>query len=271
MLQERSAPHRTSTTPPMRRAAALVLLLSVLAACRTENAKREEAPTPAAPRAALATGAAEASLRSRLRAPEGELRQRGVQVFEQARRGTFAVCGRAASTGTAGDPFLPYVAVVSFEDGTPRVTDFVLGITGPEATRVFIEMVDRCFEGGGSPAARAIVRALPPLPDTRPVERMLTGSMISIAASTPAETLRPVEALRPADPMRGEMRSVVTTPNHGANIRMAPQSGEVVRVAPRATRLEVLGEAPGGWFQVGQDGVAWGWVHRSVLDPSSVR
>jgi hypothetical protein len=30
--------------------------------------------------------------------------------------------------------------------------------------------------------------------------------------------------------------------------------------------LQVFGEAPGGWYQVGQDGTAWGWLHASVLD-----
>lgn len=50
------------------------------------------------------------------------------------------------------------------------------------------------------------------------------------------------------------------------NLRAAPGGGgEVIRTVPRGSQLEVFGEAPGGWLQVGQGGAPWGWVHVSVL------
>jgi hypothetical protein len=112
---------------------------------------------------ATARGAAEAALRERLRAASA-LQLRGVQVFAQAIPNTFAVCGRASPTGAANEPLLPWVAQVSFEAGSAQVTGFVLGSSGPEATRVFAELVDRCFEGGGPANSRMGPRPFPPLP-----------------------------------------------------------------------------------------------------------
>jgi uncharacterized protein YraI len=48
------------------------------------------------------------------------------------------------------------------------------------------------------------------------------------------------------------------------NLRTAPH-GAVLRVLPRGEVLQVFGQAPGGWLQVGQ-GEAWGWAHSSLLD-----
>jgi hypothetical protein len=50
-------------------------------------------------------------------------------------------------------------------------------------------------------------------------------------------------------------------------VRANPSGGaEVVRVVPRASALQVFGEAPGGWLQVGEAGVAWGWLHNSLIE-----
>lgn len=227
-----------------------------LAAYALQGANQQVRPAATDPRISLAADAAEASLRTRLRLI-GEINQRGVQVFSQARSDTYAVCGRAAPTGAWGGTFVPYVAVIAFDGVTPRVADFVLGMTGTEASRTFVEIVDRCFDGGGPPHARALARPLPPLPDS------------SLLPDSHALTSMPLVPSVPTEAGRGTLRTVITTSSHSANIRRSPQASEVVRVAPRATRLEVYGEAPGGWLQVGQGSVVWGWVHNSVLDPTS--
>lgn len=232
------------------------LLLVALAGCREETAAAAPQAEPD-PRPALAATAAEAPLRARLR-PAGEIRQRGVQVFAQALPGTFAVCGRAAASHAAGEPFIPYVAVVAFQGAAPRVAEFVAGMSGPEAARVFVALADRCFEGGGPPSSRAMARAIPPLPDPVVIAAESGAGAIPVAASGGGV----------ADEAKAALRSVVTTPRQGTNIRSAPRTGEVVRIAPRSSILDVYAEAPGGWLQVGLDGVPWGWMHASMIDPA---
>ncbi|MBY0336349.1 MAG: SH3 domain-containing protein, partial [Acetobacteraceae bacterium] len=83
-------------------------------------------------------------------------------------------------------------------------------------------------------------------------------------AAQPALQLAATHAA-PAEMARVALGRVTTSAHTGANVRTAPRSGEVLRTAPRNTTLEVFGEAPGGWFQVGLDGTPWGWVHASVL------
>ena len=181
---------------------------------------------------------------------------RGVQVFAQAIPNTFAVCGRASATGAATEPLLPWVAQVSFEAGPPQVTSVVLGASGPEATRVFMELVDRCFEGGGPTNSRMAPRPVSPLP--APVAANASGPLPGVPQPTDA----PPSGAAPQSPLR----TVVTTARSGANLRASPQGGTVLRVVPRSSTLQVFGEAPGGWYQVGQNGAAWGWLHSSVLD-----
>jgi hypothetical protein len=228
----------------MRVALALSVALLALAACREdETAARSATPEG---RQQAARAAAETAIKGRLRAQS--LTQRGVQVFSQALPNTVAVCGRSSATGGAADPFLPYVAVVSFEGDAPRVQNFVLGATGPEASRVFVEMVDRCFDGGGPATARLMARTFPPLP-------------VPGAPQAEAEPAAEV-ATAPARPTN----TITVSSRTGANLRSAARGGEVIRTLPASSTLEVIGEAPGGWYQVGERGSAMGWVHASVLE-----
>jgi hypothetical protein len=225
----------------------LLCAVAALAACKEDP--RAAAPGPGRDtRAEAAIQAVDAPLRARLRLP-AEAQQRGVQVFAQAMPGTVAVCGRVRDAQASGDAFVPYVAVVNVA-AEPQLASLVVGTTGTEAARVFLDMVERCFDGGGPASARVIARAMPPLPTPAAMQ----------AAAQPEPAAIPAVALQPV------ARTVMTSSTTGANIRSSPQSGAVLRTAPRSTVLEVFGEAPGGWYQVGQDGTAWGWVHRSVLD-----
>jgi hypothetical protein len=221
---------------------ALILLgLIALAGCKEERAA-VQAPA-SLDRQQAARTVTDASLQARLRVQGGQ--QRGVQVFAQALRDTVAVCGRSTSSAS-GAPLVPYVAVVSFEGDAPRVTNFVLGATGPEATRVFVEMVDRCFDGGGPQTARVMARSYPPLP-------VPGAAQPETVAEAPPEPTRPTN-------------TVMVSSRSPANLRSATRGGEVIRTVPAASTLEVYGEAPGGWYQVGERGNAMGWVHASVLE-----
>lgn len=229
----------------MRPALALLGLIA-LAACNEDHAA---SPAPAGQdRQQAARAATEASLQARIHAQGSQ--QRGVQVFAQALPDSVAVCGRSTLSAASGAPYVPYVAVVSFEGATPRVSNLLLGATGPEATRVFVEMVDRCFDGGGPATARVMARSFPPLPVPGVPTVEPEAEVVSEARAEPA---------RPGNTVTVSSRS-------GANLRSAARGGEVLRTLPASSTLEVYGEAPGGWYQVGERGSAMGWVHASVLE-----
>ena len=63
----------------------------------------------------------------------------------------------------------------------------------------------------------------------------------------------------------GEGGTVVTSATSRANIRREPSlSAPVLRAMPQSSTLRVFGEAPGGWFQVGE-AEPFGWIHASAL------
>ncbi|MFL1464359.1 SH3 domain-containing protein [Roseococcus sp. DSY-14] len=222
--------------------ALLLLPLLLLPACK------EEAPRAPAgdPRAAEARAAAEAALAPRLAG--GALR--GVQAFGQAQGGAFAVCGRL-DPGPA-EPLRPWVALVAFERNAPAVQWLVLAGAPADTARAFAEMTDRCFEGGGT--ARGAPR--PPATLPPPTEPPRAEPPRAAAPEAPPAAAAPAPA----------GRTVTTSERTPVNLRARPGGGgEVLRTVPRATRLEVFAEAPGGWLQVGQGGTPWGWVHLSVL------
>ena len=230
----------------MRHAAACLLLVA-LTACGEGDAGADARPPAASPgrptetRQQVARAAALAALRHRLRA-RGDIEERGVQVFTQAMADVLAVCGRARMPGAAQAPYWPYVAVVELAGEAGAVVSLHLGASGAEASRVFLDMVDRCFDGGGPANARPMMRSLPPLPES---------------AAAP-DSASPAALAAPAN--------IITASRMGANIRSSPRGGSVVRVIAPGSSLQVLAEAPGGWFQVGEAGVALGWVHASVLE-----
>lgn len=240
----------------------LLLALLGLTACDDppKDKPRAEAPASgaASPEAVEARRAAEEQLRARLRMPEG-MPLRAVQVWRQQLAGTVAVCGQVNPAGGANDPFIPWVATVTLAEGKAQRTDLVLGASNAEASRVYVEMVDRCFDGGGPRTAQS-ARPLPPLP----LDAALTTGRTGTAAATQSAGASAGAPTAPVAVATG--RTVTTAQAHPVNIRNTPGGGgAVVRVVPRASVLRVFGEAPGGWFQVGED-QPFGWVHASVLD-----
>ena len=233
---------------------ALATLLG-LAACDDPPKPAGDAATQA-PLLAEARRAAEEQVRARLRMV-GDLRLRAVQVHRQQMPDTLAVCGQTNPGGGANDPFVPWVATVTLKDGKAVRTDLVLGVSTMEATRVYIESVDRCFDGGGPrniPGQAA--RALPPLP---------ADGALSPAAPAPAPAA-PTAAAAPPPATARPTGTVTTTAAHPVNIRNSPAGGgAVIRIVPRASSLRVFAEAPGGWRQVGEDQPI-GWVHEFMLE-----
>lgn len=155
-------------------------------------ASPEPAPPPGAPqgRPGAALQAAEEKLRTRL-GVEGPLTLRAVHAYRQSMPDTLAICGQVNPAGRGGEPFLPWVAVVSFTGTTPTRTDFFLAASSQEATRVYYEMVDRCFDGGGAASARQGIRPLPPAPSDLPRSATDTAPR---SLPQPAPELAPVTA-----------------------------------------------------------------------------
>ena len=70
-----------------------------------------------------------------------------------------------------------------------------------------------------------------------------------------------------AEPAPGPTRPLVTI-SQGANVRAGPAgSSAVLRTVPQGMQLQLLG-VEGNWLHLaGPDGVAIGWVHRSLVAP----
>ncbi|WBV44869.1 SH3 domain-containing protein [Pseudoroseomonas cervicalis] len=235
----------------------------------------------------IARRAALEQVRARLRI-QGEMRLRAIQVYRQQLPGAYAVCGQINPSGAANDPFIPWVVAVTLPEGggeTPRQASLAIGLSNIEASRVYLEMVERCFEGGGPRTSQGPGSAgLPPLPsDTAlgttpagpipgpvPSSAPPRGAAGATAAAPPptAPGATPPETA-PAETAPGGSAaggSVTTTSAHPVNIRANPGGGgAVLRVVPRASPLRVFGEAPGGWLQVGED-QPFGWLHESMLE-----
>jgi Bacterial SH3 domain len=242
----------------------LVLGALGLASCDDSQDKKKQAGGAPEPIVTEARRAAEEQVRARLRVV-GDMHLRAVQVFRQQNPDTMAVCGQINPTGAASDPFIPWVAVVTLKEGRAVQTDLVLGASNTEATRVYIESVDHCFDGGGpSVAHRQAPRALPPLP--MDVSLAQQAPPVGPASSVPGTAAAQPQPPAPALSSTTATGSVTTTAAHPVNIRSQPGGGgAVVRIVPRASVLHVFGEAPGGWLQVGED-QPFGWVHESMLE-----
>ena len=233
--------------PALGRAAALAGLLA-LAACKDEKAT---APQPADPVAERALRAVEQNIVATAQAA-GQTRFRGMTVFAQAQPGRLAVCGQV--TPFADDPniFVPFVSVVTFggQPGGPSQDQFELlvGNSTTEAGRVYAAIVADCWAGGGRAATPLRSAApTPPLPDAIP---------------DPAAATQTPPAAGPASQAHPAIGAV--TVRQSATVHAEPR-GPSVRTVARGTSLHVFGQAPGGWYQVG-DSAPWGWVHESMLE-----
>jgi hypothetical protein len=245
-------------------AMALALLI---AACDDDRCVRSPQGAGPPDQSADLRKAAENSVRVSARSPDS-VRFRGVQVWPQAIKNQFAVCGQANVFGPSSNTYVLFVVVVTRDDSGDDTThafktDARIGSTVTEATKVYVDTLARCFESGGPVTImRGNAVPVPPLPsDTKTV----------LAGPTPATAGGPVG---PAPAAQRQPQASVAMPpptaasgtivmRQNGNIRIAPQ-GETIRVEPQGKELRVFGEAPGGWLQIG-DTEANGWVHSSLV------
>jgi hypothetical protein len=239
----------------MRPILAALAVLPLLSAC--DEAAKVVAPAQADTRQDVAIRTAEERLRARLRT-EADPTLRAVVAHRQALGETLAVCGQVNPTGKREDPFLPWVAVLTFAGERVVRSDLHLAASAPEATRVYFEMIERCWDGGGPSNARAAGRPLPPAPTALPIA-MPELSPPRTAPALPAQATAPMPASSPLGQVTISQRSAV-------NLRAQPSgSAEVLRTLPRGASVTLFAEAPGGWLQVG-DAEPWGWVHGSLVE-----
>jgi hypothetical protein len=246
----------------------IAVTLTLVVALLTAGCDKEACPPPAAASVpdALADVRRAAETSVRVSAANAEaVRFRGVQVWPQAMKNQFAVCGQANVFGPGSNTFVLFVAVVTRDDlGQDPARKFKaearVGSTTGEATRVYVDALARCYEGGGPQQMlkRDSVPPLPPLPDD--VKAVLAGPTPT-APAAPAAPAQPVTAPPPVAGASAASGIVVMRQN--GNIRSSPQ-GETLRVEPAGRELRVFGEAPGGWLQVG-DTAPTGWVHSSLV------
>jgi Bacterial SH3 domain len=190
-----------------------------------------------------------------------------VALLEESRRAPPAVLGWSASPPavSAGAP-----ADLLAEGGQGGKTAALPGTEGAGSTEVAepepAPAREKGGEGGGpSPARPQAPRTLPPLPSDAALAQQAAPPPVAPAPPVPSPAATPQPRPPSPAPSATATRSVTTTAAHPVNIRSHPRGGgAVVRVVPRASVLRVFGEAPGGWFQVGED-QPFGWVHGSML------
>ncbi|WP_426955838.1 SH3 domain-containing protein [Muricoccus radiodurans] len=219
--------------------------------------------TAASARIQQVQAAAEDRVRSLGQQDRDGLRFRAVQTYRQAVPDTFAVCGQATLSGSAG-AYIPFVSVVSSGDGGLQVEQHVAR-TNIEATRVYAEMVARCFDGGGPvprPGGPPVAMPPPPLPSgLTPVPEPAPadpsqGAVTLVSAAAPSPT--------PAVATPAQRSSGTLVMRQNGNVRSSPNGGgAVLRVARTGSNLQIFGTAPGGWYQVGESAPE-GWVHGSL-------
>jgi hypothetical protein len=239
----------------MMRKGFLLAGLLALGGCFEDAPPKAEAAKRETPSRVKTT--AEERLRDIARDPEA-LRFRAVETYRQAMSDTYAVCGQATVMG--GTVFIPFVSVVNAAEGEMKIEQHV-GRTNIEATRVYVEMVGRCFDGGG-PVMRAggtaVAQPTPPLPMGLPI-------LDQVAPEPP----RQPEMVTAAASAGGEPSGRTLVMRQNGNVRASPGGGgEVLRVARTGAVLNIFGTAPGGWYRVGETAPE-GWVHGSLVSAPS--
>ncbi len=229
-----------------------------LAGCKDEK-KTAGATAAAAPSMQRVVDAAEQSIQSLVPAP-AKVRFRGVQSYTQAAPQHVAICGQVSPFADDANIFVPFVSVVTMQQNgqaTQYQFDNTVGTTTSEASRVYGAIVNYCYENGGP--AQSSFRAVqtPPLPDavrnpdSPPAAPVVFSTVPARPGAPPPLTKAPVEA------------SGTVIVRQSSNVHSDPK-GPSIRTVQQGTTLHVFGQAPGGWYQVG-DTAPFGWVHESML------
>ncbi len=235
------------------------LAVCTLAGCKDEKKAAAPAPAPAATMQRIVE-AAEQSIQSTVNAPT-KMRFRGVQSWTQAAAQRVAVCGQVSPFADDPNIFVPFVSVVTTQqDGRPGQYQFdqMIGTTTSEASRVYSAIVTYCYENGG-PAQTGFRMAAPtpPLPDSirNPAVAQAAPGVTGATPAHPAAT--------PPGKPPTEASGTVTV-RQSSNVHSDPK-GPSIRTVQQGALLHIFGQAPGGWYQVG-DTAPFGWVHESMLN-----
>jgi len=247
-----------------------MIALSLLSACKEE--KKTATPDTAA-QADRVIAATEQSIR--VGAPP-QMRFRGIQVYNQAMPQKMAVCGQLNPFSGDPDIFVPFVTIVTLPDDkqTNYQFDHRIGLNSSEASRVYVAIVNYCYDKGGPiPGPNSSLTPAPPLPDRLPdPSAKPRGSDVAASGLAPRPIGQPPQpAASPApastpisDTPDQTSASGNVTVRQNANLHADPH-GPSIRVVQQGTALRVFAQAPGGWYQVG-DTAPWGWIHESMLD-----
>jgi hypothetical protein len=238
----------------------------LVAACDKERCEPAPQTVRAPDQSADLRKAAEDSVRFSASNPDS-VRFRGVQVWPQAAKNQFAVCGQANVFGPTSNTFVLFVAVVTRNDlGDDPTRTFKaearVGSTVTEATKVYVDTLVRCYESGGPQnIMRGGAAPVPPMPSE--TSTVLSGPTPTSTGAPTAPAAQPQPSAMGQAPPTSTHASGTVVMRQNGNIRTAPQ-GETIRVEPQGKELRVFGEAPGGWLQIG-DTEANGWVHSSLV------
>ena len=164
---------RVNVTAFAGSAAMAVALL--VAACDKERCEPAPQTARSPDQSADLRKVAENSVRFSASNPDS-VRFRGVQVWPQAVKNQFAVCGQANVFGPSSNTYVLFVVVVTRndlgDDATgPFKTEARVGSTVTEATKVYVDTLVRCYESGGPQnIMRGTAAPVPPMPsDTKTV------------------------------------------------------------------------------------------------------
>jgi hypothetical protein len=248
---------------PLQSATVVFLAVALLFGCKPARKSASPEATSLADRVIAAT---EQSIR--VGAPP-QMRFRGVQVYAQAMPQKMAVCGQLNPFSDDPDIFVPFVSIVTLpDDKAPSYQfDHRLGLNPAEASRVYVALVNYCYDKGG-PLPGGAAPPPPPLPDRIPdPSARARGPQGGLVVSAPSAAQSP-NAAPGASPPGASVGEVPAAGDvvvrQSANVHSDPH-GPSIRVAQQGTTLHVFGQAPGGWYQVG-DTAPWGWIHESMLD-----
>ena len=125
----------------------------LVAACDKERCEPAPQTARSPDQSADLRKAAENSVRLSASNPDS-VRFRGVQVWPQAVKNQFAVCGQANVFGPSSNTYVLFVVVVTQNDpGDDPTRTFKtearVGSTVTEATKVYVDTLARCYESGG--------------------------------------------------------------------------------------------------------------------------
>ena len=181
--------------------------------------------------------AAEDSVRFSAKNPNS-VRFRGIQVWPQAVKNQFAVCGQANVFGSSSNTYVLFVVVVTRDDvgldpSHGLKVDARVGNTVTEATKVYIDTLARCYESGGPQNIMRGTRAapVPPMPsDMKTVLQVphpLRRPRPSLPHRRPSRSLRQRPRLRPSPPLHPAPLSCARTATFGSHRRAKPYASNL--------------------------------------------